>query len=190
MARHVKEVLEELFKGRDAALEKYAKVRMVQYEMNLWRIYHLPLPEVSKQAKIYFSKRFLNGQSIATASEKELKEAFERLDHAVKDGCHGRCERLVKELNEALEERGIKGTDKIEEFLNWLTFSYHTVDDGFGGSKTEPGYGFEIRIFDSDDNRKALWAELQFLLKSGCMMSMYEAASVAVYQRKHAKTLE
>ncbi len=190
MARHVKEVLEELFKGRDAALEKYAKVRMTQYEMNLWRVHRLPLSEVSGAAKQYFSKRFLNGKRINTATEAELKDAFDRLGYAVSNGCHNRCKKLVEELNESLKELEIEEIKDIEQFLYWLTFSNHTVADYYGNPTREPEYGFEILIFDCDANRKEFWAELQNLMKDGKIMSMQEVSRIVTWKRKNSKTLK
>ena len=52
MAENVRsyfEILDEMFMGPGAALEKYAKVRFTQYEMNLWRKHRLPLKEVDKK---------------------------------------------------------------------------------------------------------------------------------------------
>ena len=190
MARHIKEVLEELFKGRDAALEKYAKVRLTQYEMNLWRVHNLPLPEVSGQAKQYFAARFLKGKRINSATEAELNEAFERLGYAVSKGCKERCTELVKELNEALKELGFEEVKDIDQFLYWFTFANHTVADYDGNPTKEPKYGFEIRIFDCDKNRKEFWTEVQMLLKSGKIMSMQDVSRVILWKRKHTKTLE
>ena len=183
MARHVKEILEELFKGKEAALEKYSKVRMTQYEMSLWRIYKLPLSDVDGSVKQYFSKRFLNGQRINLASEKDLRNAFERLGFAVSNGCKNRCTELVKELNEALRERGCDEVNDIDGFLDWLTFHYSTP------AKC-PLYGHEIRIFDHPKNRKEFWTELQSLLKSGRMMSMQNVSQIVLFKRNHSKPLD
>ena len=189
MARHIKEILEELFKGRDAALEKYAKVRMTQYEMNLWRIYAHPLSDVAGTAKQYFSKRFLDGQKIDTASEKDLKNAFERLGFAVSNGCKNRCTELVKELNEALKELRLDGINDIDGFLDWLTFYYFVVKDFYGNPAICPRYGHEIRIFIQEKNRKEFWYELQSLLKAKRMMSMQEVGQIVSFKRKHSKPL-
>jgi hypothetical protein len=94
--RSIEEILRELFEGRDAALEKYALVRHVRYEMALWHDYGFPLQEVDRRTKAYFSKKFLKGARISEVDGVTLKKAFESLDHAVKDGCHGRCLRLVE----------------------------------------------------------------------------------------------
>jgi len=189
MARNVKEILEELFKGRDAALEKYAKVRITQYEMNLWRVHHLPLSEVNGAAKQYFSKRFLGGKRIDQATPEELNDAFERLGYAVSNGCYGRCKTLVEELNEALAELGFETVKEIDKFLNWVTFANHTVEDYNGNAAQEPGYGFEVHIFDCDLNRKEFWMELQQLLKNNRIMSMQDVSRIVIWKRKHSKAL-
>lgn len=186
--RTIKEILEEMFKGKDAALEKYAKVRITQYELSLWRRYGLPLSEVDKGAKAYFAQRFL-GKGITVASSKELKDALEKLDHAVNDGCHKRCERLLSELNEALKAAGLKTVKDQEKFLNWLTFNYVTNPDHYGEPTKEPQYGFEIRIFNDKENRKEFWEELQTLLKSGRMISMQNACRIVLAKRKISKKI-
>ena len=138
MAENVKrgyfEVLDELFTGSNSALEKYAKVRLTQYEMNLWRKHHLPLKEVDKRAKRYFGVRFLGeGKRIDKATQAELSKAFESLHFAVgkdsgdpslKSGCHGRCLRLVDVLNEALIADGLDPIPDAEKFLDFFTFNY------------------------------------------------------------------
>ena len=115
--RSIEEILCELFKGRDAALEKYSRVRHTQYEMSLWRDYGLPLYDVDKSAKAYFSKSFLGGAKISETDGATIKKAFEKLNHAVNDGCHGRCLRLVEELNQALTALGLRTVDP-EPFLD------------------------------------------------------------------------
>ena len=191
MTENIKRILEELFKGRDAALEKYAKVRHVQYEMQLWRGYGLPLEQVDKSAKVYFSKRFLEGKRISSVSEKELAEAFKRLDHAVKDGCHGRCTRLVEELNKEFEKEGIEPLHKIDGFLDWLTFWYTTPECyATGGPAKEPGYSFEIRIFHDKENRTDFWLETKSLLAQGKVMQLYRIAQLVLFKRKFSKNLK
>lgn len=182
--RKVDEILRELFQGRDAAIEKYAKVRHTQWEMNLWYEYGLPLKEVAGDAKQYFSKRFLNGGKIAQASGDELKEAFTRLDHAVKDGCHGRCTKLVVELNQELSRLGLEIINEPEKFLGWLTFRYDTVPDDWGNPAVEKPYGFEIRIFHDAENRKEFWAELLPMLKAGKVMSMQNVVGIILFRRR------
>ena len=187
--KELKEILNEMFKGKDSALEKYAKVRITQYEISLWRGYHLPLSEVDKGAKAYFSQRVLGGKGITTASEKELKEALERLDHAVNDGCHKRCRKLLEELNAALEAVGLKPVEDHEKFLDWLTFSYHTVPDSCGEPTKDPGYHFEIRIFNDRENLREFWEELQTLLKHNRMMSMQDVCRIVLEKRKKSKKI-
>ncbi len=190
MGRTIKEILKEMFCGCDAALEKYARVRKTQYELMLWRRYGLPLSEVDKGAKAYFSQRFLDGVKITSAKEEELKKALERLDHAVKDGCKGRSERLLQELNEALSERGLVTVTEPGKFLEWLTFCYHTNADHEGKAVRCPEFGYEIRIFHDKENRKEFWEELQLLLKQNRMMSMQDVCKIVLNKRKHSKLLE
>ena len=187
----INEILTELFKGKDAALEKYAKVRHVQYEMQLWRNYGLPLDQVDRSAKMYFAKRFLKDGKIFTASEKEIKDAFERLNHAVKDGCHGRCVRLIEELNEEFIKLGLEPVHKIDGFLDWLTFWYNTLEDyATGGSVKEPEFSFEIRHFYDRENRKEFWAETKELLKEGKIMRLYRIAQIVLIKRKFSRTMK
>ena len=190
MARNIKEILEELFKGRDAALEKYAKVRYTQYELSLWRGYGLPLSEVASSAKLYFSKRFLKGQRIDKVSREELNKAYESLGYAVSNGCKTRCTNLIKELNEALRGYGLEEIKEIDKFLDWLTFNYTVAKDYDGRPKQEPGYSFEIRMFDSDQIRKEFWTELQSIMKTGRIMSMHDVARITIHKRKHSKSLD
>lgn len=190
MARSIKEILEELFKGKDSALGKYAKVRFVQYEIGLWHGRGVPLEVINNQAKLYFSKRFLRGVSIRTASPERIEKGLDELNHAVKDGCHGRCKRLIEELNEALKAKGLAEITQPEKFLDWLTFDYHVNRDYDGEIVKEPEYGFEIRIFHDADNRNEFWFEVQVLLKSGKIMSMQDICQIVLYKRKHSKSLE
>ncbi|MBR3179982.1 hypothetical protein IKF57_00410 [Candidatus Saccharibacteria bacterium] len=186
--RRIDKILCELFQGRDAAIEKYARVRHTQWEMNLWYKYGLPLKEVDGVAKNYFGKRFLNGVGINSATKEELAEAFERLAHAVKDGCHGRCFNLVVELNAALGKLGIDMISNPEQFLDWLTFDYETKPDDWGNPAVEKPYGFEIRIFHDAENRKDFWNELLPLLKVGKVLSMTDTFRFVREKRKRAKS--
>lgn len=190
--RSVKEILEELFVGKDAALEKYAKVRHVQYELNLWHENGLPLGQVESQAKKYFSVRFLDGKNIYAVERENpelLEKALRDLDYAVKCGCHGRCSRLVKELNEELAGYKIEPVDS-EKFLDWLTFCYSVRKDYCTGEPVnEPGFSFEIKDFYDDKNRKEFWKELKFLLKDGRIMSMSNVLKVVYLKRNHSKNL-
>ena len=188
--RCIREVLEELFKGRDAAVEKYAKVRHTQYEMNLWRQRGLPLKEVPRNVKVYFSQRFLGGKKINEASEAELNEAFKRLGYAVDDGCKGRCNRLVEELNSMLAELGFKTIEEPAKFLNWLTFDYEVRRDHTGSPVVEKPFGFEILVFKDERNRKEFWGEVQLLLYTyGRMMSMQDIAKMVICKRRSSVVL-
>ena len=187
----IEEILEELFVGRDAALEKYAKVRHVKYELDLWRNNGLPLGLVERRAKKYFSVRFLGGQNIYTAEKENpemLEKALKDLDHAVNDGCHGRCNRLVKTLNEELACRKIDPVDS-EKFLDWLTFYYDVRKDCFGNALQEPGFSFEIRDFYDDRNRREFWKELKAILKEGQITSMSDVLKIVYFKRNHLKNL-
>ena len=183
MARTIIEILEEIFKGNDSALAKYAKVRHTQYEINLWRRCGLPLKEVGAQERRYFRERFLKGTAIEQATDAERHKAFDELDHAIQDGCHKRCIKLVNELNEALEATGVKTIEEPEKFLDWLTFSYHTNKDQDGQPLRDPGYSFEIRVFSDDKNRKEFWKELQSFLKAGRIVSMQDICRIVLIKR-------
>ena len=147
MAENVKrgyfEVLDELFTGPSAALEKYAKVRFTQYEMNLWRRHHLPLKEVDKRARRYFHVRFLGeGETFDKAPPEVMNKAFESLTYAVglptedkptlNSGCHQRCLKLVLELNDILKADGLREITDPEKFLNLMTFDYDVLSDENG----------------------------------------------------------
>lgn len=187
--RKVKAVLEELFKGKDSALAKYARVRHCKYEMDLWWRYKMPLSEIDPKQKRYFSATFLKkGLSLSNADSKDVQFAMERLEHAIKDGCHGRCQRLVFALNQALIECGIEPVKDIEVFLNWLTFAYTERVDGEGNPVMEKPYNVPIWDFFDEANRKELWSELEFMLKNGKMMSMHNVASIVTLKRRFAKT--
>lgn len=189
--RSLRKILEELFKGSDAALEKYAKVRRTLYEINLWYQYGLPLREVPRGIKFYFSQRFLCAKKIESATEAELDEAMTRLRAAVNIGCKGRCERLVGELNLALEDCGLRIIEEPDKFLDWLTFDYELRKDYEGNPLVEKPYGFPIISgFDSDRNRKEFWGELQLLLnKYGRMMSMQDVEVLVLIKRRNSVVL-
>ena len=176
--RSTDKILEELFKGRDSALERYAKVRHTYYELNLWRRYGLPLSEVPKGMKFYFSQRFLGKKRIEDATEAELTEAFTRLGHAINDGCKRRCGRLVDELNLSLSELGLRSIKEPEKFLDWLTFDYEVRTDGEGNPVIEKPFGFEVRIFKDENNRKKFWSIIQLLIKNRRMMSMHDIVTL------------
>ena len=187
------EILNELFVGRDAALEKYAKVQHTLYEIDLWKEHKLPLREVSPKAKMYFSKRFLEGKKIpdglnlpGEATVEEFEKAYDSLKHAVEDGCPKRCSRLVKALNEELAVYKIEPVDS-EKFLKWLTFCYDVRKDYYSGEPVmEPGFHFEIRDFYDDRNRKEFWTETKALLKEGKIMSMHDILVIVLLKRKKA----
>lgn len=187
--RSIELILHELFMGRDSALRNYAKVRRTQYWMGLWCNNGWSLQDIDATAKAYFSKRFLNGVLIKNAGEKALRDAFTRLDHAVVDGCHGRCSRIVNELNAALAELGLQQVD-VDKFLDWLTFNYYYDKYDDGSIKYDDEYGTPIRIFNDDQNLREFWSELQLLLKSGRMASMQYVASIVVDKRKKTKPLK
>ena len=194
--RNIKDVLEELFKGRDAAIEKYAKVRRTLYEMELWYRFRkegYSLRDVPKNVKVYFSQRFLNGEKIndkTPEAEAKLSEGFKRLGHAVNDGCKGRCERLVDELNVQLEELGLRTIKEPTRFLDWLTFDYDVRRDHEGNPVLEKPFGFETRLFKDECNRKEFWGEIQLLLYTyGRMKSMQDICKDVLNKRQNSVTL-
>ena len=170
--RRIDKILCELFQGKDAAIEKYAKVRHTKYEIDLWRVYGLPIRDVSAEAKKYFSVRFLNGKKISEASQAEIDEGVKRLSHAVNDGCRQRCVKLVVELNAALSDLKLDMVSNPESFLDWLTFDYTTPLDEWGRPVREHPHSFEVRIFHDKENRKEFWDELLPMLKKGRVLSM------------------
>ena len=187
-------VLKELFFGKDAALNKYAKVWRTYYEIvELYDACGLPLSEVDSASKAYFSQRFLKCQ-ISKAPTDVMKKAVASLGYAagledgnpVETGCRQRCHRLVNELNMALVEAGFPMVDE-ERFIKFFTFDYDVVLDENGKPRLEPGYSFEIRHFHSDENR--LWfrmiLKVLFILK--LRMPMQCVYNVAKYFRKYAK---
>lgn len=188
------DILEELFLGRDAALAKYAKVRFTQYEMRLWWDHDLPLHEVSAKAKRHFNERFLRyDERIDKADSRAINKAFERLSYAVgknsNSGCHGRCLRLVAELNQALERDGLETIKDPEAFLDYFTFNYSVQLDYKGNPVLEPGHSFEIRYFNDEINRKEFCRILKFLKSSGKKMSMQDIWKLIIFLRKNSKAV-
>ena len=195
------EILDELITGNSSALEKYAKVRFTQYEMNLWWMLGVPLSEVDKKAKRYFSVRFLGeGLRIDKADKESLDKAFEGLMFAVgkfmdkpdakPTGCHARCLRLAEELNEALRENGLDVIPDAEKFLDWLTFDYEVRTDEQGACIEEKPYGFVIRIFHDAENRKEFRSVLKMLREDKRMMSMQDIWRIVNFKQKHAKIIK
>lgn len=180
--RSIKEILQEMFGGKDAALEKLAKVRMTKYEVELWYFRHAPLGEISKTAKAYFAERFL-GKELSKATPDEVKEALIKLDYAV-NSCKKRCSRLVEELNQAMIIKGFEPIRDISGFLDWLTFCYEEKKDGFGQTIYELGYSFPLLIFYSDRNRKELWYELKSLMKANRMMPIIDICKIVKFKRR------
>ena len=205
MAENIKrtyfEIMNELFVGPNAALEKYAKVRHTQYEMNLWQIHHLPLNDVDKKAKRYFNVRFLGeGKRIDKASPEEIAKAFESLKYAVglptvnepnlNSGCHKRCVKLVEELNEALEAKGLQKIGSPDKFLDFMTFNYDVLTDENGVAREEKPYGFIIRIFNDENNRKEVRAVLKFLREQNREMSIQDIWRLVRFTRSHSKIVK
>lgn len=203
MAENVKrgyfEVLDDLFNGPSAALEKYAKVRFTQYEMNLWRKYHLPLKEVDKRARRYFHVRFLGeGETFDKAPPEVMNKAFESLTYAVglptedkptlNSGCHQRCLKLVLELNDILKADGLQEITDPEKFLNLMTFDYDVLSDENGVAREEKPYGFVIRVFHDAENRKEFRAILKVLKNERREMSIQDIWKIIGFKRKHSKT--
>ena len=192
--RSIREILEELFKGRDSALEKYSKVLHTLYQMNLWQTekeHGLQLNEVPRSVRVYFSQRYLNGKKICDASESEIDNAFIRLNYAAGDtGCKGRCARLVDELNLALDDLGLDMIKEPEKFIGWLTFDYDVRKDEMGNPVIEKPFSFEVRIFKDARNRKEFWAEVQLLMDTyGRMMSMQDVLKTVLRKRRSSVVL-
>lgn len=185
----IEEVLIELFKGKDAALRKYQLVRHTFYEITLWLKYGYPLNLVDSKAKAYFSKRFLDGIRVDHASSEQIRKGYERLEHALKDGCHGRCYRLVEELNEGLSQLGLKPVQDIDKFLDWLTFDGQALRGNDGELIEEKPYGFPVMVFHDKENLNEFWAELLLLIKQNRMCSMQYVYSLVTSKRKHAVSL-
>ena len=170
--RGIREIYEELFKGPHAALLTYKNMRQVQREMKLYRDYGYPLSMVKAGWKKKFSDDFLGGKPISSASEAEMKEAYTRLDHAVRDGCHKRCYRLVEELKAAYQKLGVETNFDTEKFLNLMTFDFFSPLMSDGQPYLEPGYGFPIQNFVDDKNRKDFWQETSKILRAKKIMSV------------------
>lgn len=197
--RSVKEVLEELFKRKKnkdgsieySALEKLALAKLTRDEILLYLESDMPKSEINKNARLFFQKSFLK-KSIYQATEAEIRDAYNNhLLYAVGDsGCRGRCRRLVEELNAALAKNCIEQIEesKIDAFIDWLTYDYHSlIDESTGWPKLE--YGFTVRIHHDVENRKDFWKELQLLLKEGKMLPMHSVLQI-VYKRREAKTIK
>ena len=190
------EILDELLVGNDSAIEKYAKVRHTQYEMNLWRKSGLPLNEVRKAARQYFRMRFLQNVKIEEADKALLDKGFERLSYAVGQldgeptGCHMRCLRLVSELNEALRAEGLQTIANAEKFLNWLCFDSVMRMNENGIPIREKPYGFVIMDFYDDANRKDFRSMVRMLKTEKRVMSMQDIWRMIDFKRKHSKTIK
>lgn len=202
MAEHLRSVdtiMAELFEGlritrrdgtvkkEEAALKKYEKVRWVQFEMNYYKNHALPLNEIHAQAKTYFSKRFLDGKYISSADSSELEKAYNSLDHAVKDGCHGRCYRLVVELNEALTNNGVRSVGDIEAFLNWLTFSPVERKDATGNVVYEKPYFIPVIEFNNRQHLEQFYKVWKDYYKKGFLLSMQDTYRIVDIMSKSKK---
>ena len=198
--RTIEEILRELFAGgQKAALEKYAKVRHTLYEILLYLEHHYPLKEIDNFAKAYFSRRFLGGKKITEATSEEMAEALKRLRYAVGDelcekdgekyfpGSHGRCLRLVNELNAALIAEGLEPLKDPEQFLKFMTFDEEVKKDALG--KVIYEYGAPVKVFHDKENRKDFWAEAQFLLKKGKMMPLPKIWVRVIHTRRNARPI-
>lgn len=183
--RSIAEIINELLKGNNSALAKLAKVRMTRYEIGLFHEYGAPLNVISRAAKAYFSERFLKGKKINEAKKDEIKAGIKTLEYAI-NSCINRCTGLVEELNQAMVDKGFEPVQDITGFLDWLTFCYDEKKDYLGQTVYEPGFGFPIRIFFSDLNRKEFWLEIQTLMKSGRMMSIVKIAQLVNYKRHNS----
>ena len=189
--RDISEILDELFKGNDSAITNLTKVSHTHYQMCLWCNHRVPLSDIDKGVKSYFSKRFLDGCRIDQADEKTLREGFKRLDHAVHDGCRGRCRRLVVELNQAFAEVGLSPVKDIDKFLDWLTLSPRFLLDHDGNPLREnPDGTIMLPIFDDDRNREEFRAELRKLQREGKMASLHDVATLVVWKRKHLVSIK
>ena len=156
-------VLNELFET-DGALDKFAKVRFTKYEIGLWRERKYPLSVVASQAKVYFSKRFLNGKPIYNCSDEEIEKGMASLHYATEPnpvgaGCYERCRRLFEYLNRKAAELGIHQIYSIGIVMNFFTFS------GIVKEEKEPIYGIEILIPEDRDFRNAFKKELRKVIK-------------------------
>ena len=199
--RTIEEILRELFAGgQNAALEKYAKVRHTFYEIRLYWWHQFPLEEIDGFAKGYFSKRFLDGKRIDQATQEEMVAALTRLRYAVGDepcerdgeeyfpGSHGRCLRLVNELNAALVVEGLEPLKDPERFLKFMTFDEEVKRDALG--KVIYEHGVPVNVFHDKENRKDFWAEVQPLLKKGKMMPLQAIWVRVLHTRKNSKPIK
>ena len=193
--REYEAIIRELFFSVDSALDKYARVRRTHYELWLWRYYNLPLTEVDRTCKLYFSRRFLNGMSIRKASKAQIDKGFKELGYAcgidpdgnpVESGCRMRCVRLVNELNMALTDLGFSTVD-VERFIRYFTFDYDVVLDEEGKPKLEPGYGFQIWIFHSDENRMWFRKALEGLMHLKLRLPMGHVLAAARDLQKYSQ---
>ena len=197
--RSVDVIMAELFEGlrttkrdgttkkEEAALKKYEKVRWVQFEMNYYRKHILPLSEIHAQAKMYFSKRFLDGEYISQVDPTDLEKAYKSLDHAVNDGCHGRCYRLVVELNEALTSNGVRSVGDIEALLNWLTFSPVERKDSEGNPIMEKPYYIPVVDFTNREHLEQFYKVWKEYYKKGFLLSMQDTFRIVDIMSKSKK---
>lgn len=186
--RSIKDVFEELFKGKDSALAKLAKVRETQYEISLWKGYGAPLSDIAVTTKKYFSKRFLDGKTLKEAKKDEVNEGLKKLGYAV-ESCKKRCTKLVEELNRTMSEKGLEPLNDIQGFLDWMTFFYEEKKDYTGQPVYDLEGRFPIRIFSSDKNRKSFWVETQAILRTGRIMSVKDIMRIVLFKRKHSLRL-
>lgn len=178
------EILWDLFfkvGKKEAALEQYSLVRHTEHDMKRLLKYNLSTGSIPKKSLGEFQRRFLNGTSIGKASDSQLNEGLKTLRYAI-SACHERCERLTNELNDYLRQEGL-GTVQIEKFLNFLTFSYRTRDNGYGFPVVDPEYYYEIRDFVDDDIRKKFRLKLKELKKVGKEVSMQDILA-EIYPQK------
>ena len=198
--RSIYEVLWELYSGgQEAALEKYAKVQHTRYEIGLYWYKHYPLAEIDSKAKIYFFFFFLGGKKIGQVTPEEMKEALTRLNYAVgntpcmKDGkqyypgAHGRCLRLVEELNRALIAEGFKPLRDPEKFLNYMIYDWEFKKNYLGEVIHE--HGAPVLVFHDKENRRDFWAETKYLLSKGKMMDLQKILRRVFHERKYARPI-
>lgn len=193
--RGYEEILKDLFFGKDAALDKFAKIRWTRYEILLWKKHGLPLEQVAPAAKAYFSRRFLGGQRIDKVEKYVLEKALESLSYAagidpdgklVDTGCRARCRALVKELNVALKENDFAEVN-VDKFIDMFTFDFSFSVDENGKHRKEPGYDFDIRHFYSDSNRWWFKNELDLMFKTKMRMPMDSVYVMAKHRRRFSK---
>ena len=156
------EIMDELFLGRDAALEKFAKVRHAKYEVELWRK-GMPYASLGKRSKSYFEKEYLGGIKIYDASDEQIAEGLKRLSFAVgmglknPTGCYERTLRLVNELNAAIVREGLGVSVDVERFIDYFTFSHNEA------VLYRPEMIEAYPYFFDDDHRKEYKASIRFL---------------------------